>query len=83
LAAGQLQRIGPGLEQRVVVERLAPAAGGWESSFTWRDETPREGVNPYWIWVTQADGELAWSSPIYVTWQPEKSVRTGLHGSGE
>jgi hypothetical protein len=71
LVAGPVERAGPGLEQRVVVERLAPRSGPWEASFAWTDEAPRAGLNPYWIWVTQSDGELAWSSPVYATWRPD------------
>jgi hypothetical protein len=62
---------GPLLEQRVVVQRLAPRDGPSELSFEWRDESPAPGINPYWVWVTQMDGELAWSSPVYLTWQDQ------------
>jgi len=54
------------LEQQLVVSRLSPRPGQREARFEWRDDAPAKGVNPYWIWVTQADGEMAWSSPIYV-----------------
>lgn len=54
------------LEQQIVVRRLSTGPGQREASFTWKDDNPRPGVNPYWIWVTQSDGEMAWSSPIFV-----------------
>lgn len=68
LAESWLQYGGPLLEQQLIVRRLSHRAGSAEASFTWRDPSPEAGVNPYWIWVTQSDGELAWSSPIYVHW---------------
>ncbi len=64
---------GRGLEQQLVIERLAHAHGPMETGFAWRDSSPEAGVNPYWIWVTQSDGELGWSSPVYVTYEPELS----------
>ncbi len=55
------------LEQQFTARRLSHDPAPFDASFSWRDESPVEGVNPYWIWVTQTDGELAWSSPIYLT----------------
>lgn len=68
LASGPLERRGPGLEQQVVVQRLAHRDGPHDVDFTWRDSSPHPGLNPYWIWVTQTDGELAWSTPVYASW---------------
>ncbi|MBA3274525.1 MAG: DUF3604 domain-containing protein [Chloroflexia bacterium] len=70
LANGPVEHAGFALNQRVVVERLSHQVGALETQFEWSDESPVDGVNPYWIWVTQSDGELAWSSPVYVTWKP-------------
>ena len=69
LRSGALTNVGPFLEQQVVVRRLSHKVGPSEASFVWTDENPATGMNPYWIWVTQSDGELAWSSPIYVDWR--------------
>ncbi|HEX5167290.1 MAG TPA: DUF3604 domain-containing protein [Thermomicrobiales bacterium] len=55
------------LEQQLVVRRIGTGPGRREAQIEWQDTTPTPGVNPYWIWVTQADGELAWSSPVYAT----------------
>jgi hypothetical protein len=66
LDSGQLLHSGPLLEQQVVVRRLSHRPGLREIDFEWRDEQARPGVNPYWLWVTQADGEMAWTSPVYV-----------------
>ncbi len=68
LAAGPIEHRGPDLEQQVVVRRLANEPGPHDVSFTWRDDSPIDGLNPYWVWLTQADGELAWSTPVYATW---------------
>ena len=68
LARGAIERRGPGLEQRVVVRRLSHRDAPLDAVFAWRDETPLPGVNPYWVWVTQADGEMAWSTPVYAWW---------------
>ena len=70
LNSGPIQRRGPGLEQQIVVRRLAHRDGPSEAAFTWHDSSPLPGLNPYWIWVTQTDGELAWSTPVYATWTP-------------
>ena len=40
-----------------------------EAEFTYKDEAPKKGVNAYWIKVTQSNGALAWSSPIYFNYQ--------------
>lgn len=32
-----------------------------------RDTEPSSGVNPYYVRVRQEDGEMAWSSPVFVT----------------
>ena len=33
---------------------------------TFTDEDPETGEQPYYVRVTQADGEMAWSSPVFV-----------------
>jgi hypothetical protein len=68
LRHGAVRYDGPGLEQCIVVRRLSRCEGTPEISFSWRDEAPTAGINPYWVWATQVDGEMAWSSPVFVTW---------------
>lgn len=68
LDEGPVEHQGPYLEQRIVAQRLPAREAPREVSFEWRDEIPVPGLNPYWVWVTQADGELAWSTPIYAQW---------------
>jgi hypothetical protein len=48
--------------------RLAHQPAPHDASFVWRDAAPQHGINPYWIWVTQTDGKMAWSTPVYVQW---------------
>ena len=58
------------MDRRVTVS-AAPAAGNaTEARFTFVDPSPRPGVNPYWVRVVQEDQEMAWSSPIFVDFNP-------------
>lgn len=61
--------VGP-VNRRVKVQAIS--AGPLPSSleFTIKDRDIRGGVNPYWVKVTQCDGALVWSSPIYVEHPP-------------
>ncbi|MFB3828987.1 MAG: DUF3604 domain-containing protein [Bryobacteraceae bacterium] len=36
------------------------------AQFTWMDNEPRRGTSWYYVRVMQADGNLAWSSPVWV-----------------
>lgn len=49
--------------------------GSFES-FRWTDEEIAKAENHYYIRVTQTDGQMAWSSPIWVKWDclPDLSV---------
>lgn len=67
IAATDLRHAGPLLEQEIVVRPLGREPGPLDLSRTWKDEDVGPGRHPYWIWVTQDDGELAWSSPVYLT----------------
>ncbi len=35
-----------------------------------RDADPPPGCTPYWVRITQEDGEMAWSSPVFVGHRP-------------
>jgi hypothetical protein len=50
-----------------VVTTLTPNAP--EYSGTWKDEEPKSGTHYYYVRVRQSDGELAWTSPMWVTYQ--------------
>ncbi len=55
-----------GIAQRVTVHRLPEVEPPREVSFEFTDPEPVEGVNAYWVRVTQDDGARAWSSPVFV-----------------
>lgn len=57
--------IGP-MERRISIRRLPEGVGLREASFQFVDDGFKPGVNPYWVRAVQSDGEMAWSSPIYV-----------------
>jgi hypothetical protein len=40
---------------------------GKEVSATWTDAEPLHGENRYYLRIEQADGNMAWSSPLWVT----------------
>jgi hypothetical protein len=68
LAAGpKMVEAGP-VKRQVVVNRVPKKPGPKSLRFTHTDEQIQPGVNPYYVRVTQADGERAWSSPIYITY---------------
>jgi hypothetical protein len=52
--------------RRILIRRLSEGTSPREIEFKFVDESFEEGVNPYWVRVVQSDGEMAWSSPIYV-----------------
>ena len=54
-----------GVGQRVCVERDPGPRQPRAVSFTFRD-TLLPGRHPYFVRVTQQDGHIAWSSPIWV-----------------
>ncbi len=54
------------LNRRVIVSQAPAAAEPGEIDFSYTDDSPRPGTNPYWVRVVQQDMEMAWSSPIYV-----------------
>lgn len=43
-----------------------------EAEFTYTDRAPRAGENWYYVRVLQQDGNLAWSSPLWITTAPER-----------
>lgn len=67
LSGGPVTKTGNLLEQQVVVQRLSALASPWTASFEFQDIEAGPGEHAYWIWVTQSDGELAWSSPVFVS----------------
>ena len=37
--------------------------------FTYTDMKPAKGMNLYYVRVLQANGEVAWGSPVWVKWE--------------
>jgi hypothetical protein len=44
------------------------SANGKEVSTTWTDAEPLTGENRYYLRIEQTDGNMAWSSPLWVTY---------------
>ena len=53
------------LDRKLTVE-LAPEPGPERVEFEVTDFSPKPGINPYWVRVTQSDLEKAWTSPVFV-----------------
>ncbi len=53
------------LDRALTVE-LAPEPGPERVEFEVTDASPKPGINPYWVRVTQSDLEKAWTSPVFV-----------------
>lgn len=52
------------LDRKLSVD-WAPEGGAILADFCVRETDPQPGINAYWLKVTQIDGEMAWSSPVY------------------
>jgi hypothetical protein len=55
------------LKDSEVVETIRPGKAEYHGA--WTDPKPSRGVHYYYIRVEQADGELAWASPLWVEYQ--------------
>ena len=55
-----------GVGQRIVVERDPGSSQPATASFTYQDQPLPPGRYPYVVRVTQQDGHIAWSSPIFI-----------------
>lgn len=58
-----------GVAQRVTVQRLPEGEPPPRVAVEFTDPKPVEGLNAYWVRVTQDDGARAWSSPIFVHYE--------------
>ena len=48
--------------------------GRREVSFVYRDADAEPGESYYYVRIQQEDGQMAWASPIWVDYRPERSV---------
>ena len=44
---------------------FAPGTTNWSGTF--EDQEPLDGINRYYLRIEQADGNMAWASPVWVT----------------
>ena len=58
-----------GVDQKIEVNEISLENRSMDLSFEYIDADVKVGVNPYWVRVQQVDGEMAWSSPIYVNYE--------------
>ncbi|MBN2336022.1 DUF3604 domain-containing protein [Candidatus Bathyarchaeota archaeon] len=61
--------VGP-VNQRVRVQAITDGPLPRDLEFTYVDGGLGDGVNPYWVKVTQCDGSMAWCSPVYAVHRP-------------
>lgn len=67
-------QIGPE-NRRLILKRMPQNINPQDVTFTFLDSNFPSGINAYWIRVTQIDGEMAWSSPIFIkTLDPNAGV---------
>ncbi|TAK25754.1 MAG: DUF3604 domain-containing protein [Chloroflexota bacterium] len=60
-----------GILDRSLTVSLAPSPTNTRcAEFSFTDRSPTPGTNPYWLRVTQADMEMAWTSPLFVDYVP-------------
>ncbi|MDW7656981.1 MAG: DUF3604 domain-containing protein [Bacillota bacterium] len=57
-----------GVNQKVCIG-FATLDNAEQVNMTFTDPEIKCGVNPYWVKVTQRNGHMAWSSPIYIHYQ--------------
>jgi len=43
---------------------------GYHVEFRYVDENPKKGENYYYVRVRQLNGQIAWSSPIWMRYKP-------------
>jgi len=63
-AVPYITEIGP-VNQRVIVQAITKKTTPKNLAFDTRVDLV-DGLNPVWVKVTQEDGSMAWSSPVYV-----------------
>ena len=62
---------------RICVE-LALEGAPREAEFTIPDTGAVPGINPYWLRVLQTDGEMAWTSPVYMDFSGGEAESRGV-----
>ncbi|MHA1912004.1 MAG: DUF3604 domain-containing protein [Candidatus Kariarchaeaceae archaeon] len=57
------------LEQKVTVSKIPSEKYPTEVNFEYKDLSVKSGITPYYVKLTQSNGEKAWSSPIFVNYK--------------
>jgi hypothetical protein len=55
------------LNQHVEIGTAPEGCNPADVEFSYREAAPRPGTTPYYVVVMQDDGEMAWSSPVFIT----------------
>ena len=55
-----------GILDRELTVSLAPESGPETVGFQFTDDSPKPGINPFWVRVVQSDMEMGWTSPVFV-----------------
>ncbi|MFC1978528.1 DUF3604 domain-containing protein [Chloroflexota bacterium] len=58
-----------GVEQKVVISQVPREDPSANMIFSYTDEEAKKGLNAYWVKVVQCNGEMAWSSPIFINYE--------------
>jgi hypothetical protein len=66
LSADNPERLAIGVLDRTLEASLDYDDAPTQVAFEVTDKAPQPGVNPYWLRVEQTDGEMGWTSPIFV-----------------
>ena len=59
------------IEQKVEVSCISKQKTSKNVKFNYTDQNIKTGVNAYYVKVLQSDGEKAWSSPIFMNFNPK------------
>lgn len=70
LQQGAVRHEAGGLDQHVEAYLAPRQAAPGAAAFSFTDAQIQPGRNAYYVRVMQEDGEMAWSSPIYVNYEP-------------
>lgn len=69
LSEGPIVVEADGVDQRIMVTEISSRKGPKDVEFEYIDNEVKWGSNAYWVRVQQCDGEMAWSSPIFLNYE--------------
>jgi hypothetical protein len=59
--------VGP-VNRKVKIQKIMDGKLPRNIKFTFNDKEIKKGINQYWVKVTQSDGSMAWTSPVYANY---------------